>query len=400
MDGFIHETYERLIASVSLDLKRYLYPSFEISRLTGLIGPRGVGKTTIMLQYIKENLYTDKKCFYFTADSVYFQGTTLLEYVNELYLNMGYKIFFIDEIHKYSNWSQELKNLYDAIPDMKIVFSGSSMLDIVKGSHDLSRRARIFHLPGMSFREYLYFVDKVIVEPFSFSELIQTPTKFNKIALIEKVKGHFNDYLARGYYPFVIDEPHTYYERVLRTVEKTIYEDIANFYNIKTPNLRLFHKILSYLASIPPGEVNTHNIAKNMGAADQTIDNFLSILQEVGLIQLVYPFEGGNQMLRKPQKIFLHNTTLFMAFQKFIGQPWSKGTLRELYFLQALRDSNVNIYYSKQADFRSEDILFEVGGKNKTRHQIKNQEKAFLVKDDILTSRKGEIPLLFFGFLY
>lgn len=401
MDAFLQQTYERLLDNTDLSSKRYLYDSFKLSRLTGLIGPRGVGKTTLMLQYIKENLSQDHKVFYFSADSIYFQQTTLVDFINDLYNLEGYRIFFIDEIHKYPNWNQELKNIYDAFPDIKVVYSGSSMLELVRGSHDLSRRAKIYHLPGMSFREYLNFVTKSDIAPIELSELLNNPKKFNHLGLIDKMMGYFKDYLATGYYPFVFEEPHTYYERVLRIIDKIIFEDIPSYFDLKTHNLHLFKKILSYLATIPPGEVNTNNIAKNMNVAHQTVFNYLSILESVGLIQMIYPFEGGNQYLRKPQKIFLHNTTLLYTCQQFVGESLYKGTLRELYFIQALRDANHKVYYSKQADYRTKDTVFEIGGKNKTAKQIVDIEiPAFLVKDDILVATNQSIPLSYLGFLY
>jgi len=393
--------YARLIDNTELDWKRSLYKDFSLGRLTGLVGPRGVGKTTLMLQYIKEHLYDSNKAFYFAADNVYFNQTSLLEFVNELYLTEGYRYFFIDEIHKYHNWNQELKNLYDGFPDIKIAFSGSSMLDIVSGSYDLSRRVNMYHMPGMSFREYLSFSLTKELETIEFKTLIDNPSKYSDIGLIEKLKGHFQDYLQKGYYPFVFEDEETYCERMLRMINKVIYEDISNYYNLKTQNLHLFKKILSFLASIPPGEINTNNIAKNLGVAHQTITNFLTILENVGLIQLVYPFDGGNQLLRNPQKIFLHNTNLLYVLEKTIGEPVNKGSLRELYFIQALRDADINVFYSKQADYRTEDLLFEIGGKNKTRRQLVDSElHRLLIKDDILIPSKDVIPLCYLGFLY
>jgi len=401
LDEFLKETYERLLNQTDVSFKRYLYDDFQPSRLTGLIGPRGVGKTTLILQYIKEKLAKDKKVFYFSADSVYFRQTSLLEFINDLYNLEGHRFFFIDEIHKYANWNQELKNLYDAFPDIKIVYSGSSMLELVKGSYDLSRRAKLYHMPGMSFREYLNLVSQKNIDPIDFSELLSNPTNYNKLGLIDSVMGHFKKYLATGYYPFVFEEPHTYYERVIRIIDKIVFEDIPSYFDLKTHNLHLFKKILSYLSSIPPGEVNTNNIAKNMNVAHQTVFNYLTILESVGLIQIIYPFEGGNQYLRKPQKIFLHNTTLFYTFQQFIGEGFYKGTLRELYFIQALRDAKQEIYHSKQADYRTKKMIFEIGGKNKTAKQIvKSTSHAVLVKDDILTATQRVIPLMYFGFIY
>jgi len=401
MDHLLKETYDRLVDTMAVDSKRYLYPQFKPSRLTGLIGSRGVGKTTLLLQYIKEHLYKDNKTFYFSADSIYFQRTTLLEYVNELYLTEGFRIFFIDEIHKYNNWNQELKNIYDSFPDVQVIFSGSSMLDIVTGSYDLSRRANLYYLKGLSFREYLGFVTQHKQDPINFQSLIHKPNNYAQIGLIEKVKGHFRDYLAKGYYPFFLEDEHTYFERIINVIEKTIHEDIANYYKLNTQNLYIFKKILTYLASIPPGEVNTNNIAKNISVAHQTIFHYLTILESVGLLRFIYSFDGGNKLLRKPQKIFLNNTNLIYALNQLVGEKVNTGTLRELFFIQSLTNADIPCYYSKQGDYRTEKIIFEIGGKNKTNRQLATTKMdSFLVKDDLLVPMKGVLPLIYFGFLY
>ncbi len=401
MDHFLQETFERLLSQTDLSLKRYVYAAFQPSRLTGVIGPRGVGKTTLMLQYIKENLIQGRKVFYFSADSIYFRHSTLLDFINDLYRLDGIRFFFIDEIHKYANWSQEVKNLYDAFPDISIVYSGSSMLELQKGSDDLSRRARIYHLNGLSFREYLHFSGQGEVAPIEFSALLTAPQDFNHLGMIDTVLGYFKRYLANGYYPFVFEEPHSYYERILRVVDKIIYEDIPNYFDLKTGNLHLFQQILGYLSAIPPGEVNTHNIAQNMQVSHQTIFHYLKILESVGLIQMIYPAEGGNQSLRKPQKIFLHNTNLFHALAQFSPEPFNLGTLRELYFIQALRDANQKLYYSKQGGYQTSSHIFEIGGKNKTAKQLlQSSLPGLLIKDDILVASKSSIPLFLLGFLY
>ena len=373
---------------------RYLYPQFQLTnRLTGLIGPRGVGKTTLLLQYIKNELFKDKTSFYFSADLVYFQKSNLLEFVSDLHQKEGYKIIFIDEIHKYQNWDQELKNIYDAFPSLKIVFSGSS----AEGSHDLSRRAKLYRLHGLSFREYLNFSQNLQLKPCSFEDLMQgtaTPA-------IPKILTHFETYLAQGYYPFVFEDPHSYHEKVSRIIEKTIFEDIANYYNLKTPNLQYFKKILTYLASIPPGDLNIHNLSQNLGVDHKTTQHYLTILVSVGLIRELHPYAGGGAGLRKSSKFFLNNTTLMHTLQQYLGQPILKGTERELFFIQSLQNGEIPIFCSEKADYQTRDAIFEIGGKSKTKRQLKgSQLPAYLVKDDILHSLKNEIPLFQCGFLY
>ena len=237
---FILETFQRLLDELSIKETRYLYPQFNIkNRLTGLIGPRGVGKTTLLLQYIRNELGGANKAIYFSADLIYFQKASLLEFVSQLHQQEGYKIVFIDEIHKYRQWSQELKNLYDAFPSLKIVFSGSSMLDLVHGSGDLSRRAKLYHLYGMSFREYLNFVTQQNYSPLQLEELVKGQPS---LSAIPQLFTHFKQYLQHGYYPFVFEDVHSYYEKLLRIVDKTIYEDIAAFYQLKTANLVYFKR--------------------------------------------------------------------------------------------------------------------------------------------------------------
>jgi predicted AAA+ superfamily ATPase len=398
MFRFITETFDRLIAELSFSHTRYLYPQFKLrNRLTGLIGPRGVGKTTLLLQYIKNELGKDKSAFYFSADLVYFQSASLLQFVSDLYQKEGYKTIFIDEIHKYQGWDQELKNIYDSFPSLKIIFSGSSMLDLVAGSHDLSRRAKLYRLHGLSFREYLNFSRSLHLETVSLQTLLKGSAKIS----LPKILTYLEDYLQQGYYPFVFEDPHSYHEKVSRIIEKTIFEDIANYYNLKTNNLQYFKKILTYLASIPPGELNTHNLSKNLGVDHKTAEHYLNILVSVGLIREMLPYEGGSPGLRKSSKFLLNNTTLMHTLQQYVGQPISKGMERELFFIQSLQNAGVPLFFSKQGDYQTRDAIFEIGGKSKTRRQLKDAPlPAYLVKDDILNPLKNEIPLLQCGFLY
>ena len=399
MFQFITATFHRLIEDLNLSQTRYLYPTFSLrNRLTGLIGPRGVGKTTLLLQYIKNEPLKNEKCFYFSADLVYFQQTSLLSFVSDLHLIEGYKIIFIDEIHKYQGWNQELKNLYDSFPSLKIVFSGSSMLDLVEGSHDLSRRAKLYRLHGLSFREYLNLTLDLDLKPIPLQEILEDTTgALKQLKNIDRILPHFEEYLKKGYYPFMFEDPQSYYEKLSRVMEKTIFEDIANYYNLKTPNLHYFKKLLTYLASIPPGELNTHNLAKSLGIDHKTVEHYVAILASVGLVREMRPFEGGSPGMRKPSKILLNNTNLIHTIQQYLGQQPSKGMERELFFIQSMQNADIEIFFSKQADYRTRHAVFEIGGKNKTRDQLKEvKEPAYLVKDDILHSHKGEIPLFSF----
>ena len=221
-------TYKRLLATTTYSTKRYLFSTFSLqNRLTGLVGPRGTGKTTLLLQYIKLTIQDIDKCMYTSMDNLFFSNNTLLSFVNELYEIHGIRYLFLDEIHKYPNWNQELKNIYDSYPDLFVVFSGSSSIDLIQGSYDLSRRAVIYRLDGLSFREYLSFLGIFQSEHLDFQDLINNKSN-HELALsqIEKLRGHFQDYMQRGYYPFFLEDPDTYKQKLFRVIEKTIFEDV------------------------------------------------------------------------------------------------------------------------------------------------------------------------------
>lgn len=402
MIGKLLTTYKRLLQYTNFTHHRYIYKDFNLNnRLTGLIGPRGTGKTTLLLQYIKENLKIDE-CIYTSLDNIYFSQNNLLEFVNELYEIYGVRYFFFDETHKYPNWNQELKNIYDSYPDIKIIFSGSSSLDLIKGSYDLSRRGVIYRIGGLSFREYLLFNNIAEIEPYSFNYLLNHKSKYEmEIGNIPKLLGYFKDYLGGGYYPFILEDTNTYSQKIQRIIEKTIYEDISNHYKLKTENLIHFKRIISYMATIPPGELNKNNIAKNIGLDNKTIQNYLDILQETGLIELILKNKAGSNILKKTEKIFLDNTDLYKSVSDEIGFETPVGTLREIYFIKMILNSGNKLHYSEIGDYVVNNKNFEIGGKNKSLKQIKDHlENSYLVKDDILVGSKYEIPLYLMGFLY
>ncbi|MDA3797666.1 MAG: AAA family ATPase [Kiritimatiellae bacterium] len=397
------ETYKRLLTHTTYEKQRYIFDSFTIeNRLTGLIGPRGTGKTTLLLQYIKKKVKNIDEAIYVSIDNIYFAQSTIVDFVNELYDDYGIRIFFFDEIHKYSNWNQELKNIYDSYPDIKIVFSGSSSIDLVKGTYDLSRRGVIYRIGGMSFREYLIFNNISDLPTVTFDEIIKNRSQLeHKFSSIKGIKGHFKKYLGQGYYPFILEGEATYSQKIQRIIEKTVYEDISNYYNLKTENLLSFKKIISYMVTIPPSKLNKNNISKNIGLDNKTVEHYLTILHETGLIELISQNRTGNAMLRNIDKIYLDNPDIYKSVSEEIGFNYQLGTIREIFFIKMIKNANLRIHFSKTGDFEVNNYLFEIGGKNKSKKQIaKNLDKAFLVKDDILYGSKHEIPLYLFGLLY
>lgn len=402
MDALI-AAYRRLLSSMQYTDHRYMYDTFTLkNRLTGLIGPRGTGKTTLLLQYIKEKMPNKDECMYASIDNLYFSSHSLTDFVRELYDDYGVRYYFFDEIHKYWNWNQELKNIYDGYPDIKIVFSGSSSIDLVKGAYDLSRRAVLYRICGMSFREYLLFNEIADIEVCTLDDIVGNNNAIrDTLAGVKKIKGYFKEYLGSGYYPFYLEDADTYHQKIVRVIEKILYEDIANFYSLKTENLLRFKRILAYLATIPPSELNKNNISKHIGLDNKTVHNYLSMLHETGLTELVATNKSGSSLLKQTEKIYLHNPDVYCAITSEVGREFNTGTLREIFFLRMLKDAGYRVSYSKEGDFEVDSMVFEIGGKNKTRKQIRNNlHKSYLVKDDILYGRNNEIPLFAFGFLY
>jgi predicted AAA+ superfamily ATPase len=404
MIGTLRETYRRLIAETTVRSHRFLFDTFDVKeRLVGLVGPRGVGKTTLMLQYIRDKVRNPEDAFYASADHIYFNKVSLLEFVREAYTTEGTSLFFFDEVHKHPGWEQELKNIYDSFPSVHVVFSGSSSLALTKGGYDLSRRAALYHLPGLSFREYLNFVTGERHAPWTVDAVLHDPGGLSgKLAQVPKLAGYFRRYLEEGYYPYVLEGGGHFPDKVRAVVEKTVYEDVATHYRLKTENLHYFKKILAYLGTIPPGDTNVHKLGASLGVDDKTAANYLQILQETGLIRVLESGRRGHASIRKSQKTFLDNTTLHRAICQGLGQPVDLGTVRELFFLQSTQNAGLSVFYSEQGgDFRIGDSVFEVGGKNKRGTQLpKASQSEYVVKDDILVGSKRVIPIHLFGFLY
>jgi uncharacterized protein len=404
MIDLLRETSRRLIESAPESAHRFLFDRFAMEeRLTGLIGPRGVGKTTLLLQYLRERYGRAGEAFYVSADHLFFNRHSLLEFVREVHVREGTRYFVFDEIHKYRLWQQELKNIHDSFPDVRVAFSGSSSMALQQGAYDLSRRLVVHQLPGMSFREYLNFAAGVKQPVVSLEEMIENTGEVSEtMGKIPRLLGHFEDYLARGYYPFVMEGGVYFYEKLRAVLEKTIHEDISGYYALKTENLVYFKKLIAFLASVPPGGVNIHKLATNLGIDDKTASHYLRILHETGLVRPLEPEARGHGVLRRTGKYYLNNTTLHHAVCEGLGMAVDRGTVRELFFLQSAENAKLQVRLSaSKADFQIDGNLFEVGGANKRRKQLPGESgNEFVVKDGILAGARGTVPLHLLGFLY
>ena len=396
-----------LLKNLKAKKKRYLYDKIDFSqKMIGIVGQRGVGKTTMMLQALKENKNSNK-IIYFTADDIYFSQNTLKATIETLYRDYGFRVFSVDEIHKYKNWNQELKNIYDLLSDIKIIFSGSSSLDVIRGAYDLSRRAVIYHLPGLSFREFVDFKTGKTINPISLENLLRNYRAYSvQISGKINVSKLFKEYLKFGYYPYFLEGSREIYELKMRNaLDKTIYEDISNLNNIKTENLYFFMKILTFLTTIPPGEINVHRLSSNLGLAFETVEAYLDILRRISLVRYLLKNKKGYKLIRKTAKIFLDNTNLANYLSKELGMKNDDGNERELFVLNQLQNASRKVFVSKnKGDFLLEtkkgNVILEIGGKNKDFKQISKIENSYLVLDDIEIAEKRKIPLYLFGFLY
>ena len=386
----LYQKFETLLQNTTTDFKRYLYE--EVSwdnRMIGIIGARGVGKTTMILQYIKENL-NSKKALYVSADDMYFGKNRLFDLADDFYKSAG-DYLFIDEIHKYTDWSRELKNIYDSFPTLKIVFTGSSVLDILKGSADLSRRAIIYKLQGLSFREYLKLFHNYDTNVYSLKQIVNNEVKLKEIAHPLPL---FNDYLKRGYYPFGLENEMDL--RLGQIIVQTLETDIPQYANLTIGTSRKLKRLLSIIAESVPFKPNFSKISGIIGVSRNSLDDYFLYMEKAGLIGQLHNETIGIRGLGKVDKVYLDNTNIIF---NLVGDKSNIGNIRETFFFNQMRLKN-EVISSEKADFKIDNYTFEIGGKNKQQAQINKDGKSFVVKDDIEYGYLNVIPLWAFGLNY
>lgn len=357
--------------------------------MTGIIGARGVGKTTMVLQYIKENL-DSKKALYVSADDMYFGENSLFDLADNFYKNAG-EYLFIDEIHKYNNWSQELKNIYDSFPSLKVVFTGSSVLDILKGSADLSRRAIIYKLQGLSFREYLKLFHNFDTDTYSLEQIVNNEVKLKDI---KHPLPLFNDYLKQGYYPFGLENQLDL--RLGQIIVQALETDIPQYANLNVGTSRKLKRLLSIIAESVPFKPNFSKISGMIGVSRNSLDDYFLYMEKAGLISQLRNETSGIRGLGKVEKVYLDNTNIIY---NLVGDKSNIGNIRETFFFNQMRQKH-EVISSEKADFVIGNYTFEIGGKNKQQTQINQDGKSFVVKDDIEFGYLNVIPLWAFGLNY
>lgn len=392
------EQSERLVTNVSLDFKRYLFDVIQWNnRLIGIKGARGTGKTTLLLQWIKgQNLPTEKAA-YFSLDDLYFTNHSLKETVSLFYKNGGL-ILVLDEVHKYKNWSQEIKNCYDFYPDLKIIFTGSSIIDIAKQEGDLSRRALLYELVGLSFREYLTMLHIIDLPVLSLDDLLFSSSDIKKMIPNNfRPLNHFGTYLNYGYYPFGLADTASVHQRINQLIRTIVEIDMAEVKDFDIRNAKKILQLIYVIAQQVPFKPNISNLAIKTGIHRNSLNNYLYYLEQAKIISLLFPTGNSIAILQKPEKIVLNNTTLLHALAE---EKSLVGTVRETFFVSQLQTFH-KVALSKQADFIIDGkYTFEVGGKSKGQKQIEGIENAWIVQDDIELPLLNSIPLWLIGFLY
>ncbi len=390
MDISLIEFMESQLKQTTSTFHRYMYDkiSWE-SRMFGLVGPRGVGKSTMVLQYIKEHV-DSQHLFYVSADHLYFSSHTLVETVDEFAKEGGEQIF-IDEIHKYENWSRELKQIYDTHPDVKVGFTGSSVLDIYKGFADLSRRAPIFTMQGLSFREYLQLFHHIEVPIYSFDEVLNLKAK---IADVSHPLPLFRDFLQKGYYPFASE---TDFEiRLRQVINQTMEVDIPQYANMNASTGRKLKKLMSVIAQSVPFKPVMDSLANVIGVSRNVLPDYFLYMEQAGMIGQLRDDTGGIRGVGKVEKVYLDNTNMAYLLG---GQATDIGNIRETFFYTQTRVVT-DVISSRISDFEIDGKTFEVGGKKKGKKQLSEAKEGYVVKDDIEYGSGNIIPLWAFGLLY
>jgi predicted AAA+ superfamily ATPase len=395
----LFDFFYRELRKTDLSFQRYLIDDIDWEgRLSAITGARGTGKSTMILQHIKKKFgNSPKEALYVSADNIWFWGNRLFDLANN-FEKQGGKYLFIDEIHKYDNWSQEIKNIYDTFSDLKVVITGSSMLQIYRGNADLSRRAVHYTLQGLSFREFLKYDQNIDFDRFTVEEIVQ-----NHIEIAGNFNSKirplplFNTYLKQGYYPYYKSDKRFYLSKLVNTVNLILEIDLPSIEKIEMYSIRKIKKLLWIISQSVPFTPNITDLARDLNVSRNSLLNYLTILERGGLVNLLNSSTKGLNSLAKPEKIYLNNTNHIYAFDT--NKP-NIGNLRETFFfnqLQAVGEVNS----ATRADFTVDGkYVFEVGGKSKGYEQIKNVENAYLVLDNLEYGFGNKIPLWLFGMLY
>jgi predicted AAA+ superfamily ATPase len=389
---------DRLVQTTTDSFTRYLYSKITWEdRLIGIVGAKGTGKTTMLLQYIKRTFPEKQKALYASLDNIWFSKNSLWELAEQFFAYGGTHLF-LDEVHKYPTWAREIKNIHDSFPDLNVVFTGSSMLEIYQQSVDLSRRVVSYELKGLSFREFLEFEYNLKFEKQSLENILTHHREIASSIIFDfKILPAFKKYLQIGYYPFYKKSKANYYYAIQQAITKTLEEDLPAIEPVEYATVLKLKKMLAIISEMVPYQPNTVELGASMETARQLVVKYLYLLDKAGILMCISDTKERLNALSKPEKVYLENTNIIHSLATECANP---GNLRETFFANQLREKHT-VKSAVNGDFVVDNqYTFEIGGRNKTGEQIKNTENAFVVADDIESGFQNKIPLWLFGFLY
>ncbi len=395
----LFEKQERLLQNTPTDFVRSIMKEIDWNlQLIGIKGARGVGKSTLLLQYIKLHLsHKTDKVLYVSLDNLWFANKSIYDLADR-FVKLGGKHLFLDEVHKYNNWATEIKNIYDDFPNLKIVFTGSSLLQILNARADLSRRAIVYTMQGLSYREFLNFETGSDYESIKLPELLG-----NHINIARNINSKirplalFNDYIQYGYFPFYKESKDLYSLRLTEILNMIIEIELPQLRKVEVAYIPKIKELLLIIAESVPFIPNVSKLSHKIGINRNTLVQYLYFLEESGITKQLVKNSFGISKLQKPQKIYLENTNFAYTIAP---DNTNAGNLRETFFFNQLAYRH-KVTYTAETDFKVDNkYYFEIGGKNKSRKQIQTLDNAYIVADDIEYGFQNKIPLWLFGFLY
>ncbi len=368
----------------------------ENHRLIGIKGARGTGKTTLLLQFAKNQTNYESDVLYASLDNFYFSNHRLYALAEE-FSKRGGRILLLDEVHKYEGWARELKNIYDDFDELKVIFTGSSLLEILDAKADLSRRAIVFEIQGLSFREFLAIEHRIQLSHYSLDELINNHAEISQTIVTDiRPFQFFKDYLEYGYYPFFKESKELYPQKLEAVVNLILQIELPQLRKFDISNLSKMKKLLVVLAESAPFKPNISKLSERTKINRVSLLQYVYYLQEAGLTRNLFKNAKGITVFQKPEKLYLDNTNLSYLFSRNLDM----GAARETFFVNQLSHFH-QIEYAEKGDFLVDGkFTFEVGGRNKSRKQIIHIPSSYRALDDIEYGTGEAIPLWLFGFLY
>ena len=403
MDALFRK-HDRLLANTSMDVVREQMGQIHWNaQIISIMGPKGVGKSTLLRQYIKKNYpIGDRRALYCSADSVDFSTRSLVELAEEFFINGG-ELLVVDEIHKYkagtSDWSKEVKEIYELFPKLKMIVSGSSLLKLKEGDADLSRRAIKYTMPGLSFREALRFYHGLEFPKWTLEDILSHPLDlWDMVASKCKPIAYFKEYLEKGYYPFLLEGEDDYFIRIEQVINYIIETELPQICKVDVANIRKVQALIKLIAEEVPFELNANKLAGSLEIGRDTVVEYLKYLGDAKVLNLLYSDKKKMGKLAKPDKVYMENPNILYALAP---DKADIGTVRESFAVNSLSESQLVEYGKIQGDFKVDSrYTFEIGGRSKDFSQIAGVPDSYIFADDWDIPDGAKLPLWMLGFLY